>query len=128
MRRKFTDEEREQRIEHRRAARQAQDDKVEGQRHWFQKRANKAVKRWKKGRKKQLAMTDRGVHRVPESMRDLYATFEVETPELGEYRGVQAPYANRRRMGQRGHQRQTRRRELPGAMARRMERNRKSWL
>lgn len=70
----------------------------------------------------------RGVDRVPEARRDnpdrlVY----VETPSVGIYRGVAANYADRRAMGQRGKPRKPRRRELAGAVERRLERARQEW-
>lgn len=70
----------------------------------------------------------RGVDRVPESIAaaDTYQMDELEVPERGVYKGVTASRHERRAMGQRAG-RKPRRRELPGAEARRIAKNQKEW-
>lgn len=128
-RRQFTPEQRTARIEGRATQRVAVEEKVGKLRAWRDDRARHARER---AAAKRLDAEDqeRGIHRVPAALRDLSPTTEVETPELGTFRGIEAPYATRRAMGQRGRPRRPRpprRRDLPGAMERRIERNRKEW-
>jgi len=116
-----------ERAKARAARRQAREERTGALRAWREKAAQAAKERVAK-RRKELLDQPRGVDRVPARYRDLAPTVEEETPELGVYRGYEAAYADRRRAGQRGHQRPARRRELPGAIDRRVERNRKAWL
>lgn len=132
MRTKLTEEQRTER----RALRSLRRSKVETAREdlktWRREAAAKAHKRNEKWRKKFMGRKDRGVHRVPKKLRNLAGAYEVEQGELGTYKGYQANYADRRRAGQRGHTLRReldpkRKRFLPGAQARRVERNRQAW-
>lgn len=149
-RRKFTPDEKIDRQARRMLERAERVAKVERQRDWIQARATAARERLAERRKARRGKgaPSRGVDRVPERLRNLYPTSEpyIASPDerrraskrpagpdeidptLGEYLGARAPYRVRRAWGQRGHQRPRRRRELPGATQRRLERRRKEWL
>lgn len=131
------------RLESRAAAREAASAKVTELREWRQQRADAARKRAKAEREARLRVADRGVNRVPEQYQDLYVTVERHEvgkregaapidSTLGVWNGPRGPYVanhdQRRRAGQRRKGRRPRRREMPGAVARRIERNRKAWL
>ena len=127
------------RADRRALAREQARAKVQVLRDWHQARADAAEKRRQARHddaKLKQAVEDlsRGVHRVPTRLQGLTVT---ETPYLVSKRGRRLAqpedlhpsgnYATRRARGQRGHVRPPRRRDLPGAVARRIERNRKQW-
>lgn len=132
------------RADRRALAREQARAKVQNLRDWHQSRIDAAEKRrqarHEKAKAKQ-AVEDltRGVHRVPAHLRGLTGTegrhlygkrdterkHPLAQPEDLHPSGN---YETRRARGQRGKQRPPRRRELPGAVARRVERNRKAWL
>lgn len=111
---------------------------------WRRSRAAEAKKRAKE-RALELRRQPRGVDRVPAHLTGLEIT--VEPHEVGKHgtridsslgvwnlpggrRYYGSNYAERRRFGQRGRwskSRPPRRRDMPGAQARRIERNRKAW-
>lgn len=143
MRRKLTPEQAADRVDRRKAAREAALAKVAEIRAWRDGRRAAADERAadrRRERKRAIrqALQDgeqpRGVDRVPEAQRDLYVT--VEPYRLGKRGTVLADpqdrhpagnYATRRARGQRGKPRRPRRRELPGAVERRLERRRQEW-
>lgn len=124
-RRPLTSEQIVERVLRRETARKLAAEKVATMRDWFKARAEAAEKRKTEARKA------RAQRKPKPYVEQLHPTVEVETPELGTSliggRQVTAPYRDRRAMGARGHGRKPRRRELPGAVARRLERNRKEW-
>lgn len=132
-----------ERRERRAAARQAAADKVTELQAWFTARAEASNKAARK-RAAELRSRPRGVDRVPDSGGPFYTTWEphlvgktrdgvpgfpidstVGTSYVGG-RKVVGPYAERRARGARGHARKPRRREMPGAIERRIERNKKA--
>ena len=153
MRRKLTPEQREARLERRAQARRQEQERVQELRDWHEagparaeqrrKKAAEAVKaaiaKARRQKKKVPVAPSRGVDRVPERLK-MGAAFTVETHLYGkrdpaqerplvqpaEYAG--SNYRERRAQGVRGKPRKLRRRELPGAEARRLERNRRSWI
>lgn len=133
------------RADRRAMAREQARAKVQNLRDWHQARIDAAEKRRQArhdNAKAKQAVEDlaRGVTRVPKHLQGLSVT---ETPytvsrvrQDGRGGRVLAQpedlhpagnYATRRARGQRGHERGPRRRDLPVAMARRIERNRKQW-
>lgn len=110
----------------REAARSFASKRVEDLRSWRDGRRRAAEKRTEQQRMARDTRP-RGIDRVPDGLRVHLAEPDLVPSKLGTYRGVEANYADRRAMGQRGHQRPPRRRELPGAEARRVERSRKAW-
>lgn len=100
--------------------------KVEALREWREERRLAAAKR-AEDRRRERDARPRGVDRVPARLRVDQAPPDFVPSELGTYRGVEANYTQRRAMGQRGHQRRRRVREMPGAEWRRLERAHKGW-
>jgi hypothetical protein len=134
MRFKMTPAQRETRRERRAVARTIATEKRDAFRQWRQARADLATKRAQQ-RRKELLAEPRGLDRVPARLRGLSVT--VERLLVGKRGTLLAQpedlhpsgnHAERRARGQRGHQRKPRRRELPGAVERRLERRRKAWL
>lgn len=131
---KMYPEQREARRERRALGRTVIAEKRDELRQWRQARADQATKRAKQLRKDRQEAS-RGVDRVPAHLRGLSVTVE---PHLVGKHGTKLArpedlhpagnHATRRARGQRGHQRKPRRRELPGAEQRRLERRRKAWL
>lgn len=126
--------EREERVTRRAKARAAASAKVEALREWRQARADAAAKRAAEAAQKRRDQQQRGVDRVPDRLLGLEVT--VEPYAVGKRGTVLAQpddlnpmgnYADRRARGVRGKKRKPRRRELPGAVHRRVERNRKAW-
>lgn len=131
------------RADRRATAREQAKAKVQNLRDWHQARAEAAEKRRQARRdaaKAKQAVEDlsRGVYRVPAHLRGLTGTegrHLYGKRDTEQQRPLAQPedlhpmgnYETRRARGQRGHQRAPRRRELPGAIARRVERNRKQW-
>lgn len=128
---KLTKDQADARRERRAAKREARQARAREFRSWFRDRANagkeRAAIRARKDRKASSGL--RGVDRVPAALTGWAPTVERvgDPPVLGTYRGKSANYATRRAMGQRGHAQRTRRRDMPGATARRIERNQKAW-
>jgi hypothetical protein len=134
---------RQQRIDRRATAREQARAKVQNLRDWHQARIDAAEKR-RKARLKAKAKKagddrSRGVNRVPAHLqglaptegRHLYGKRDIEQKRpLAQPEDLHPAgnYATRRARGQRGHQRPPRRRDLPKAVERRLERNRKAWL
>lgn len=99
-------------------------------------RAKLAEKAAKRNARKGL--TPRGVDRVPESIRTA-PTRTILPHQIGKVRNGIEPspiyaednprgnYRDRRAQGQRGKPRRTRRRDMPGAVERRLERRRGEW-
>lgn len=131
------------RADRRATAREQAKAKVQNLRDWHQARAEAAEKRRKARHdeaKAKQAVEDlsRGVNRVPVHLRGLTGTegrHLYGKRDTEQKRPLAQPedlhpmgnYETRRLRGHRGHARKPRRRELPGAMARRVERNRKKW-
>lgn len=116
-----------ERARRRLAARAARAVKVASIRKWHEDRLALAELR-AVGRAAAESTRETGADRVPARLHFERTEFHPTlVPELGTYRGVSAPYRDRRAMGQRGHAPKTRRRDLPGAVARRVERNRLAW-
>lgn len=135
MRRRMTPQERQDRAQARAAAKAEQEVTREERRAWLSRRANQAKVAAQYARKLRLS-EPRGVDRVPERLRvthelpGLVVESKHGTPivsELGTYLGRSANYRTRRAMGQRGHRRRPRRRELQGAVNRRLIRRQKEW-
>lgn len=137
----MTPTEREARIERRRTAREAAAAKVDEFRQWRLKRAEAAQIRiaqrdadLRKSRRRKTGFPVGGVPTVerydPKPRPD--GTLPQVDSTLGTSiiggRRITASYAERRARGARGRPRKPRRRELPGAEARRIERNRKAAL
>lgn len=139
MKYKMTPEQRAERTERRALLRANAVAKVDELRQWRQARIEQAEKRAKETRKaqrKSRLTESRGVDRVPARLRGFAITEDLHL--VGKRRDTplahpddlhpSGNYASRRAQGQRGHQRSPRRRQLPGAVARRLERRRKAWL
>lgn len=138
---KLTEDQAAERRNRRAAKREARQARAREFRSWFRDRANagkeRASIRARKDRKAASGL--RGVDRVPKELAKgnplqrkpkkarKPGTVALEVPPLGTYRGRTANYATRRAMGQRGHAQRTRRRDMPGSQARRIERNQKAW-
>jgi len=126
MRHHLTTEEKAAKATAKADARRLQEERREGLRAWFQERKVQAQKR-AKARRDAEPEVSRGVDRVPPALKYLARTKalpEPIVPELGtstlpDGRKVQGPYAARRAAGARGKPRPLRRREMPGAVARR---------
>lgn len=132
MKFKLTHAERHDRVERRRTLRATTAEKVEALRDWRQARAEVAKKRAADAAAARRSRP-RGVDRVPARLHGLTVTPEPHLVGKRCTRLAQpedlAPagnYETRRARGQRGHQRPPRRRFMPGAEARRLERNRKA--
>lgn len=131
------------RADRRALAREQAKAKVQVLRDWHQARIEAAEKRRQARHddvKAKQAVEDltRGVHRVPARLQGLTVTegrHLYGKRDTKQQRPLAQPedlhpmgnYETRRARGHRGHGRKPRRRELPGAMARRIERNRKQW-
>lgn len=121
-------------IERRAARKQAAADLADNLRDWRQKKAQKALKSAVK-RAKKLRKQPRGVDRVPAHLQGLSVTVEPVLVGKRSATPLAQPedlhpagnHAARRARGKRDKQRPLRTRELPGAVARRVERNRKMW-
>ena len=134
---------RQQRADRRATAREQARAKVQNLRDWHQARIEAAEKRRQARHddaKAKQAVEDlsRGVHRVPAHLRGLTGTegrHLYGKRDTEQKRPLAQPedlhpagnYATRRARGQRGHQRPPRRRDLPKAVTRRLERKRKEW-
>jgi len=138
MKTKMTPELRAARIERRATIRTAVAEKRDELRQWRQARADQAAKRAEQKRKDRQPVS-RGVDRVPARLHGAAITVEPHVfgkRDVDHARPLAQPedlhpagnHAERRARGQRGHVRKTRTRELPGAVARRLERRRKAWL
>ena len=133
MKHKPTTVEREARVIQRATLCAAATEKVEALREWRQARARAALEKAREAAAARNALP-RGVDRVPDRLKGLSVTVE---PHLVGKRGTELAqpedfdpagnYRQRRLRGERGKPRRPRRRELPGAEARRIERNRKAW-
>jgi len=142
-RRKLTDEEKAARLERRAAARAAAQDKLVEQHTWWQDRARAARRRYDK------AMARRAKARAKAAKKDRspkvtvtpYAeAYKQTTAKLGEAvvhgRRVTGNHEYRRAVGQRSHYGRDvlgtpgpkpRRRDMPGAVAKRIARNKGRW-
>lgn len=133
MKHKPTTVEREARVTQRATLRAAAAEKVGALREWREARAQAALEKSREAAAARNALP-RGVDRVPERLRGLAVTVEPYT--VGKHGTVldqpedfdpAGNYRQRRLRGERGKPRRLRRREMPGAEARRIERNRKAW-
>lgn len=124
MRRKLTDEQKAHRLVRRNLIREGVILARAELTAWLEDRS-RAAKRSAQLARQERNLQPRGADRVPEHLQqiDEDRTVEVDYPEIGEYRGLKAPYAVRRARGQRGKGRRPRRRELPGAVDRRIAKN-----
>lgn len=132
------------RADRRALAREQARAKVQNLRDWHAARHEAAEKRRQARHeaaklKQAVEDTSRGVHRVPAHLRGLTGTegrHLYGKRDTERARPLAQPedlhpsgnHETRRARGQRGKQRPPRRRDLPGAVARRLERNRKAWL
>lgn len=137
-RRTLTELEREARVERRRSLREAAAVKVQSLREWREAQSKASLER---AREKAIERNTqwRGVDRAPARLRGLAVTVEPhETSKrgrpidstLGTYRDHEGNHAQRRAWGQRSEYfkpGKRRRRDMPGAEARRIQRNRKAW-
>jgi hypothetical protein len=122
--------EREANRERRAQNRAARSSRIQALKDWREERRIQAQKRERDRRQQDTG--PRGVDRVPASLKGLNGT---EAPWMVSKRGNRIEterrdggnYATRRARGERGHARKLRAREMPGAEARRIERNRKAW-
>lgn len=145
MSRRLTGPQKVARRERRAGVREAASEKVAALRAWREDRA-KAAKDRAVQRAADTLRTNRGVDRVPAGLRGLSVTVKPHRygkrpgvtgkavridSTLGAYRvgrtRHRASHDDRRAMGQRGKPRRVRLREMPGAEARRIERNHKAW-
>lgn len=136
MRYRLTEQEKIERLARREDQRTAAADRAEGNRSWHEKRKELAeVARAKLRRARAKARAKAEKHEKAPKITVLPHTVSKHgTPidsTLGTavfgMRRVVANHADRRAMGARGKVRPPRRRELPAAEARRLERNRKAW-
>lgn len=132
MKMPLTRPERRERVEARRSLREAAAAKADALRDWRQARAEKAQKAAQE-RAAELRRRPRGVDRVPTRLQGLDVTVKPHTVGKRGTRLAQPEdlhpsgnYETRRARGHRGHQRPTRRRNMPAAVERRLERNRKA--
>lgn len=143
MRRRLTVEEKAARLEKREAARTAHETRVGEQRAWLESRADEAKKRVAKAKWLRARRLKKAAKKAPKQPQVTILKHErsrdrghrggsVIDSTLGTsiIRGgpVTANHSTRRSMGARGKPRQLRRRELPGAEQRRLERARKAWV
>lgn len=130
------------RTDRRAAAREQARAKVQNLRDWHQARIEAAEKRrnarLKAKAEKTPADRSSGVNRVPAHLRGLAPTegrHLYGKRDTEQMRPLAQPedlhpsgnYATRRARGQRGHQRPPRRRDMPGAVVRRIARNKAEW-
>lgn len=133
MKHKLTSIEREARRDARRAAREAAAEKVTLLKEWREARRTRAFKATREAIEARRSQP-RGIDRVPARLHGLAVTTEPYTQgkrgtELAQPADLdpRGNYATRRARGERGKPRRLRRREMPGATARRIERNQKAW-
>lgn len=136
MRRKLTDTERAARVERRAAARLIAATRADENRSWHEKRkalAEVARARLRRRRAKERAKAEKRdrspkvtvlPHEVSKHGNRIDSTLGAAVFGV---RKVTGNHEYRRAVGQRGHVRPPRRRELPAAMARRLERARQEW-